>query len=143
VQGSTSLITSSGYTSSAPERPRIVRSSAGDLLVLARGDYWSPASTDWEAADGLHHRPAAGGAWRRSFADPSLQSFALAWTTGKPWFMTLHNGALELATPDPHDRWSYDAQTLGPGQSGEFDLKVDSRGRPRACFVRSGNLVVY
>ena len=50
-----------------------------------------------------------------------------------------HGSGLELAHPTPY--WVYDYQ--GPMASTDFGVAVDSAGRARACFFRSGNLIVY
>lgn len=50
-----------------------------------------------------------------------------------------HGGDLELGTPTPF--WLYDYQ--GPMDNTPFDVEVSSGGLTRACFFRSGNLMVF
>ena len=50
-----------------------------------------------------------------------------------------HNGSIELGTPTPY--WLYDYQ--GPMDATPFGVDVDSQALTRACFFRSGNLMVF
>ena len=50
-----------------------------------------------------------------------------------------HDGGIELGTPTPY--WVYDYQ--GPMDSTPFGVDVDSQALTRACFFRSGNLMVF
>lgn len=48
---------------------------------------------------------------------------------------------IEIIRPDGGNRWAWTYQ--GPMDADGIDLAVDSAGEARACFFRSGNLVVY
>ena len=50
-----------------------------------------------------------------------------------------HGGGIELGTPTPY--WIYDYQ--GPMDATPFGVDVDSQALTRACFFRSGNLMVF
>ena len=50
-----------------------------------------------------------------------------------------HGGGIELGTPTPY--WLYDYQ--GPMDATPFGVAVDSQALTRACFFRSGNLMVF
>jgi chitodextrinase len=134
----------SGGGSSSLNRPRLARSAAGSLALLGTGITWNSAASGFTPLNGLHHRAPGASTWTRSYVDPELASYAVAWSGEKPTLVTRHGGGLELLTPDPENFWQYDVTGLGSSDSGATpDLRIDGEGRARLCFVRSGNLMVY
>lgn len=93
---------------------------------------------------GLEHR--IGAAWTHDdVANASLYDVDLAWdaTIAQPVALLRNEqGLVEIVRPDGRAYWGWEYQ-------GEVDggvdpgLVIDSAGDARACFFRSGNLVVY
>lgn len=96
----------------------------------------------WES--GLEHRVA--GAWvHDDVSNTALTDVDLAWdaTIGQPVALFRNDqGLVEIVRPEGRAYWDWEYQ-------GEVDagvdpgLVIDSAGDARACFFRSGNLVVY
>ena len=85
-----------------------------------------------------HHR--VGGSWVSTAFHSTSTSYFAAATRGSHFVVALRHGSdIEIARPGPF--WTYDYQ--GPMDAAHIGLAVDAAGRARACFFRSGNVMVY
>lgn len=86
-----------------------------------------------------------GTVWEQSdVANGDLDDVGVAWdTTRDEPVIAFDNrqGELELQRPVTADLWDWEYQ--GTADDSTLDLLVDSDGDARACFFRSGNLLVY
>ena len=96
--------------------------------------------------DGLYSRPTAPLWVRSEVANTALGHRALAWDplVDQPVAAFVNDqGLFEVVHPDggPYWAWSYQGPADG---NADIDVEVDpSSGDIRACFFRSGNLLVY
>lgn len=60
---------------------------------------------------------------------------------GKPWVVALHGGSLESLWTKAAGYWL--RADLGAADATQIDASVDGANQTRACFVRSGRLMIY
>jgi hypothetical protein len=60
---------------------------------------------------------------------------------GTPVFAWAHDDELEIVWADERGHWAREYK--GPMDPADIGLDVDDAGRVRACFFRSGQLIVY
>jgi len=118
---------------------------AEESTGITNGSYWTPLTLD--ALDqpvvmtDLQTAHKVGNSWILS----AYESFEASYydigsnAAGDIRMGVRHSGGIELGTPTPY--WIYDYQ--GPMDATPFGVDVDSQALTRACFFRSGNLMVF
>ncbi len=122
-----------------------------EAVIVDQYDEYTPAPVAFDDqgrplvahTDGLSHRVSA---WELSYvANTQLRRVGFVWdpVAIEPVLAFQNDqGNLEILRPDGRDYWTWDYQ--GPMDSStDFEIDVESDGDVRACFFRSGNLVVY
>ncbi len=118
---------------------------ARDSVNILNTSYWTPLTLDALGQPVIMTDALMGHRVGTSWVQSAYESVEVSYydigsnAAGDIRMGVRHGGAIELGTPTPY--WLYDYQ--GPMDATPFGVDVDSQALTRACFFRSGNLMVF